>query len=364
MYTQFRIDNFRGLHDLSVADLGRINLIVGPNNVGKTSLLEALWLFQGAGNPALTVTLPLYRGFRFVPQTPEMLWHSLFRDLALDAPIEIEVTQANGVTHRLEISLRNETTMKLASATDAATIDALRQFVGADAQLPETLHYNYTRQTSNGQEPLVATSTALLGAGQADARPNLEATLSPSSFLSARVEMTVDDLASMFTKAQDAGRTAMLVSSLQELEPRLEQLSLGFTLPERQTVLRGHVGLPRPIPLALLGGGAVRLTEVLLAVLSVGAGLVLIDEVESGLYYQNLERTWRAINEASKEGGVQIIATTHSRECVRAAVAAFGGADAGDFRLHRLERRDEGIAVVTYEHHTALAALDLNLEVR
>ena len=39
------IRNFRAFHDLKIEHLGRVNLLVGKNNVGKTSLLEALQLY-------------------------------------------------------------------------------------------------------------------------------------------------------------------------------------------------------------------------------------------------------------------------------------------------------------------------------
>lgn len=44
MYTSFKISNFRGFRQLELNDLGRINLITGKNNVGKTSLLEQIIL--------------------------------------------------------------------------------------------------------------------------------------------------------------------------------------------------------------------------------------------------------------------------------------------------------------------------------
>lgn len=36
------IHRFRGLRDLTLQDLGEINLLVGVNNSGKTSVLEAI----------------------------------------------------------------------------------------------------------------------------------------------------------------------------------------------------------------------------------------------------------------------------------------------------------------------------------
>ncbi|MGI4791361.1 MAG: AAA family ATPase, partial [Janthinobacterium lividum] len=46
------IKNFRAFKHLRIEKLGRVNLIVGKNNVGKSSVLEALWLYSVNGNPA------------------------------------------------------------------------------------------------------------------------------------------------------------------------------------------------------------------------------------------------------------------------------------------------------------------------
>ena len=47
------IKNFRAFKHLKIEKLGRVNLIVGKNNIGKSSVLEALWLFARRGEPAL-----------------------------------------------------------------------------------------------------------------------------------------------------------------------------------------------------------------------------------------------------------------------------------------------------------------------
>ena len=47
MLKSISLTNFRGFASLELKDLQRVNLIVGQNNSGKTSLLEAiLWLCQ------------------------------------------------------------------------------------------------------------------------------------------------------------------------------------------------------------------------------------------------------------------------------------------------------------------------------
>lgn len=39
------ITSFRGIKDLNLLNLGRVNILVGKNNTGKTSTLEAIHLF-------------------------------------------------------------------------------------------------------------------------------------------------------------------------------------------------------------------------------------------------------------------------------------------------------------------------------
>ena len=51
------IKNFRAFKHLRIEKLGRVNLIVGKNNVGKTSVLEALWLYAAGVNPAIVWTI-------------------------------------------------------------------------------------------------------------------------------------------------------------------------------------------------------------------------------------------------------------------------------------------------------------------
>lgn len=42
---EFTIHRFRGVQDVKLEELGQINLLVGVNNSGKTSVLEALSIF-------------------------------------------------------------------------------------------------------------------------------------------------------------------------------------------------------------------------------------------------------------------------------------------------------------------------------
>ena len=87
-----------------------------------------------------------------------------------------------------------------------------------------------------------------------------------------------------------------------------------------------------------------------------------MDEIETGLHHTVLSDVWRAVDEAAQQFDTQIVATTHSYECIRAAHEALGSGDG--FLLHRLEASDKGNRCVTYWPDNIGAAIRHNLEVR
>ena len=67
MIEQFEAVSYKGLQDFSLGSMGRVNLVTGPNGVGKSSLAEALWLFHGRYNPILLWNLHVQRREMYGP---------------------------------------------------------------------------------------------------------------------------------------------------------------------------------------------------------------------------------------------------------------------------------------------------------
>ena len=95
-----------------------------------------------------------------------------------------------------------------------------------------------------------------------------------------------------------------------------------------------------------------------LAFLSAQDGVLLVDEIENGLHYGALVDVWKSLDWLSREFNVQVFATTHSYECIRAANAAFSEAESDDLHFHRLNRKGEQAIAVTYTK----PMLDTNIE--
>ena len=85
-YSSLSIQNFRGIESLEVAELRRVNLLVGRNNCGKSSVLEAFLLLTGMAQPTLAVSLSNVRGL-LIRNNDNLA--SMFRDQDVAVPIVI-----------------------------------------------------------------------------------------------------------------------------------------------------------------------------------------------------------------------------------------------------------------------------------
>ena len=107
-----------------------------------------------------------------------------------------------------------------------------------------------------------------------------------------------------------------------------------------------------------------RVLSIVLAIANAPGGVVLIDEIENGLHYSVLKEVWQAIAQTARQSDVQVFATTHSWECLRAAHEAFASEEQYDFRLLRLDRRGEEVECLSYDRDMIETALDKGLELR
>lgn len=120
----------------------------------------------------------------------------------------------------------------------------------------------------------------------------------------------------------------------------------------------------RRVPLKRLGDGATRLFGAALALANGRNGILLMDEAENGLHHSVHERFWRMVLQAAHDGDVQVLATTHSWDCI--AGFARAAADLADIDgvLVRLELGDEGCRTVFYSEDELKIAADRRIEVR
>ena len=119
-----------------------------------------------------------------------------------------------------------------------------------------------------------------------------------------------------------------------------------------------------PVPLRSLGDGAVRLFTLVLAIANSKNGFLLIDEAENGMHYTVQRAFWRLALRQAALHNVQVIATTHSADCIRGFAEAANESKDIEGVLYPLSRRGGPLREVEYDDHELAIIAEQELEVR
>lgn len=299
MLRSISLTNFRGFASLELKDLPRVNLIVGRNNSGKTSLLEAILLLcqptdcgglPGQFRPQSGSAGQRY--FRWLLRDGEAVKGGAIRGATEDAQLEVEIASLSG-PEPPQMDPKRPRQMILSDGVKAwihpKTGRIACRVLSSEQRRPEQL------------VPLV---------GQTLRKKNGEETMQ---------------------------------QLLNRVDPRIRKIRVDPGQDGNQVVV--DLGLTELVPVAQAGQGVYRLVTIFGEIISQPPEVMLVDEIENGLHHTVLERIWAGIGELAETLGVQVFATTHSRECIEAAHAAFvqrSSYDFGVIQLYRLETGSRG----------------------
>ena len=132
---------------------------------------------------------------------------------------------------------------------------------------------------------------------------------------------------------------------------------------ERQAVIKQR-NSNRSVPLKSFGDGALRLYGVALALAYSNNGVLLIDEVENGIHHSLQQEFWRMVLQAALQNNVQVLATTHSWDCVRGFATEAAANDGVEGVLIRLDRDEGSIRAIEYSEEELAIAARQDIEVR
>ena len=355
--SSFHAIRYRGIDDVRLERFEAVNLITGPNGAGKTSLVEAIWLFNGRFTPDLPWNPHVQRSMRSVVDP--------IAGLVRGGTVELAGTE-RAKPHRWKATFEP---MPTAGGAGTGISDdrgaSVKPALGDAPALPIPPR-GRLRIWLDGTE--VGGERSILVQVPGEGAFFIPATEPPADHRPAVIHlpsssMDVDDTTvNRFSKLVAQGRKRYVKETLRLLLPLLTDVE----------VITDHNGEPfilatttenERLPLQVLGGGMTRLFRLFVAFHNVTGGLVVVDEIENGLHYRVLPELWRRVQAMIREFDVQMFATTHSRECIDAALDAFSSrSDA--LAVHALSRHDDGVHAVTYAGETLEAARDINLDLR
>ncbi|HYT27446.1 MAG TPA: AAA family ATPase [Ktedonobacteraceae bacterium] len=380
------IRNFRGFQDLKIERLGRVNLIVGKNNIGKSSLLEALQLYARRGSP-------------------EIIWEILKTRDENRQPVS-RITRRIVKIEDLLASLRYlfYGRKEIKGFLDPITIGPINS---PEEELSITVGWYPSRSDDAGnrtamqlqllqpEEYSVIENPTPRFVIQIDNQPKINYPLrvDPSNLLSSELE----EIGCVFVSADGLNRDGErgidlvdlwdgvaltpleneVLNSLRIIAPGVEGLNfLGDTQSVRLETRRDVVsylrriptvrvvGIDEPIPLRSLGDGMQRMLGIILALVNAKDGMLLIDEIENGIHYSVQPDLWRLIFQLAHRLNVQVFATTHSRDCIEGFQEAAQENTQEEGMLIRLSvKGDEVIATLFDERKLGIANRE-QIEVR
>ena len=330
MLEALKLDRYRGFESYQLADLARVNLLVGKNNCGKTTILEAIELLVSGGHVSALRDSAVRRGEidedDILSQGVEV--SHVFYGHRCEVGASFELSSSRNLRLEGELKAFDDKTVPVGEIGHGTALPP-RAMAGLGPRVPARLGpvrsdvepptKFWLSLVSVGQPPIVLPITengTILdrfgGHTPSNRSPGKEV-----RFLRFDPSSMVDAWNDVLTE----GREAAVVDAMRILMPEIDSIHF---LPGRQgglgglsKILVGHQDAQQRLPIGSYGAGMLRLLAIGLALASTEDRCLLIDEIDSGLHWTVMEDMWRLVVGAAQSSNVQVFATTHSFDCVK-----------------------------------------------
>ena len=342
-----RIQNFRAFSDLQIEQLGRVNLIVGKNNTGKTSLLEAIHLYVSYHSRTVIGEIVRQRDLADLDKSRR-------RD---KSEYEVDLPPERHLIH------------------DRPSLNALAKGDSLD-------HYPVVKITTTPESNASLTLRVVLESGriEADLVPRVEGDRSTQSvfgddrvksiFVRPLIKESNINVGEIWDRIELLPGEKRVIKALQIIDPRVRDVAVKNRDPEGakgRIPLVGIEGAMEPESMRNLGEGMNRLFELSLALVDAEDGVLLIDEVENGLHHTVHGDVWKLIFQTARDLNVQVFATTHSYDALKAFEKVANEHEDEEGMLVQLRRRrvePHDIAAVTANEEELAGALQSHVDPR
>lgn len=351
MLRDITIENYRLFEKFHIEGLTQVNLLVGTNNSGKSSLLEAIYLLVSQEVPVALFRILDIRGeitpdnYRFKSRGGYQVSH-IFRNHSLrEGSIKIYSQLSLDTSISLTVSYQEQLPRQLSLFDENKYVSGL-EFSYGDG--------------NNRLFPMIED-------GLIEADPRL-----PRRFVSGENNrfVTTDyldqrEVARLWDQITLTPEEDKVLEALRILEPDIERIGFTSQQSTKSGILLKIKGNDYPIPLGSMGDGMRRILVLAASMANCENGVLLVDEIDTGLHYKALTQMWRLVIETANRLNVQVFATTHSWDCLAAFHKALTETSATELgSVFRLERKDDQIKYVSYTGDKLAVAIDHDIEVR
>lgn len=353
MLTSLEIRNYRNLRHLTIEKLGRVNLLVGKNNTGKTSVLEAASILVHKAN------------FQWISQIFEERGEDSSRASMMETAQKIEhnIELLSGLFYGRVYSTDKESSIVIASSDDAFVS---LKFVHYVKETIEDEQGTYSRvvvvnspseSDGLGIELVTDNTFRVVTLDKNLSKPLRLGGLADNIQFIRSNQIVREPNGRLWDKITSPERNLYVENALRLIEPNVE--GLRFVLPDidsygtkKRDERIGRVqikGLNKPIYLRSMGDGINRILSIILAMVNCENGYLFIDEFENGLHYSIQAKLWEVIFYLAEQLTIQVFATTHSNDTIKSFSAVANAKPAyQDAQLIQLRNIKDEISAVQF----------------
>ena len=317
MIKKMEIFNFRSFQHIIIENLSPITIIGGKNNSGKSAVLEAAMLSNVLFSPDYFKFFSAVRNAGDQIFSPNQIWNPLFYRMENTDELEIKYEHAEEKTS-IKFSKVYIDRMK---SSNMGTAPMIRKFNDNSFKKNFTLHMKYTNkeQTISGEYAIqrdMMNNNIINFKSDAEiffpiaSLENIYYYKQPS-YLS-RLPEWISQI------SLDDEKMNLLITALQKFDKNIIDIApisdnnISFVYVKFNS---GDI-----IPINYLGDGINRAISLLLCVLNFSNGILLIDEIENGLYFKLYDEILPILCETALSTNCQIIMTTHNRDIIKTVV--------------------------------------------
>lgn len=285
--SSIEINKFRGIINFRVDKFSRINVFLGKNNVGKTSVLEAIFLLTGMSNPTLPNLLNVIRESG-PTSMEELCW--LFHNKDTTSPIIISDQNFRSMQIEPVLGLEDGRGITPTNSASGVKIKGLKYI----------FTYQGERKTASFYEEEGDTTLE-----KSNYRERILAGYLPSNRVKANLISNVEAIILGSKKFHLVNILKLFDSNIINIEIINEKLYVQL------------LNMKDLIPISFVGDGLQRFMGICAAVLNPESKVVLIDEIDNGLHYTILKQLWRSLIKLSVDNDTQLFVTTHNEEALK-----------------------------------------------
>ena len=305
---KLKVTNFRGFDNIEIDRFNKINLFIGKNSSGKSSILESIFLLIGMSNPVLPDNVNRLRGLN-IRNAEEFryLFHKLkFTNIPEFTGIFTDETERNLHLNPIyKKSASKETQGKAIPSDELTTFDAS---TAAPAVTGLELEFSIKKrheQKKTLKSSMIFNHPEFIPVQNVKYKEEMHAV-----FIAG--DSKEGNALSRFSEIVKRKKDNIILEALRKIDSNIESI---HPLPEG--LFFSYKGIEELIPSNIAGDGVRRYLNVVTTIAEKPNSIVLIDEIENGLHYSAHKLLWESIINISQSFNIQLFITTHSIETLK-----------------------------------------------